>query len=29
MHAETTRLAVKTIIFSEHEVFVVVVMGYF
>ena len=26
MHAETPRLAVKTIIFSEHEVFEVVVM---
>jgi hypothetical protein len=26
MHAETPRLAVKTIVFSEHEVFKVVVM---
>ena len=26
MHAETTRLADKTIIFSEHEIFKVVVM---
>jgi hypothetical protein len=26
MHAETPRLAVKTIVFSEHEVFKVVIM---
>jgi hypothetical protein len=26
MHAETPRLAEKTIVFSEHEVFKVVVM---